>query len=357
MLSERQSKLLSEYLDGELSARRRRAAARLLRRSAEARSLLRQLKVNAQRLSDLPQPQLPPEFALELLRKIGTLPPVAASAASARLVPAWLGGAVAAAVLLLVSTGSYFFFANILPHEQTPAVPIAKEIPKQLDPLAAKIFQGTVERFGEPGIVVAVQDLVEEKTQKRLARELKKENALHLELACKNSAQAVDGLSHAFADNGIKLLVDPGAKAKLKAVKPAPTEFLVYAENLSHEELANILKQLGIQEKHKSSQDRQFDSVRLETMTNEERQQLSMILGVDAKDLQPAPLADLPTFIEAPKANKAKSGKSDDKERFAMVVASNGPASSAEVRQFLRSRSELRPGTLQVVLVVRPATA
>ena len=362
MLSDRHCQLLSAYVDGELSQRQRKVAVRLLRRSSEARSLLRELKEDAKSIQDLPQHQLAPEFTMELLRRIGELAPASAAApvlAGTRSFPAWLGTAAAAAVLLMVTTASYFFFANLSPRDNTQPVPIAKEKPhpKELDPLVPQIVQGTFARFGEPGMLMAVQDLGQEETQNRLAREFKKENAVHLELPCKNSAQAVAGIGHAFADNGIKLLVDPAAKAKLKANEPAETEILVYAENLSPDELTNILKQLGIQEKRRNTHDKQFASVRLDTMTNHERQRLSKILGVDAKQLQPAPLADLPTFIEAPQAQggKAKQGKPDQKERFAMVMASNTPASSAEVQRFLRSRSAPRPGTLQVVLVVRVA--
>ena len=43
MLPEQDRELLTSYVDGELSTRQRKTVLRLLRRSAEARELLRQL--------------------------------------------------------------------------------------------------------------------------------------------------------------------------------------------------------------------------------------------------------------------------------------------------------------------------
>src|SRR5437868_7421574 len=103
MLSERHSQLLTAYLDRELSARERKAVFRLLRRSPEARALLRQMQQDARALGQLPARKLPADFPLKVVRTIaerglrpgGLRPPI-----RPRGIPAWAGLAAAAAVLL-----------------------------------------------------------------------------------------------------------------------------------------------------------------------------------------------------------------------------------------------------------------
>src|SRR5438105_4517825 len=63
MLAEKYQELLTAYVDGELSARQRRAVYKLLRRSAEARALLRQLQEDSHSLIELPPPPPAPDFA------------------------------------------------------------------------------------------------------------------------------------------------------------------------------------------------------------------------------------------------------------------------------------------------------
>src|SRR5437660_9884360 len=101
MLSEPLRQLLTAYVDGELSNRQRRAVQRLLRRSAEARTLLRQLQEDSARLRALPRQHLDDEFSSRVLRAVGRSRPqgrprVAAAPAS---FPMWSGFAAAAAVI------------------------------------------------------------------------------------------------------------------------------------------------------------------------------------------------------------------------------------------------------------------
>src|SRR5262249_57946523 len=118
MLPEPLRLLVSAYAAGDLSPRRRKAAVRLLRHSAEARTLLRDLLSNKRRLRNLPRRPLPAEFADQVVLKLSAVtpviqPPVATARPSrarwSRLVP-W---AAAAAVLLAVGAGSYWFVTRL----------------------------------------------------------------------------------------------------------------------------------------------------------------------------------------------------------------------------------------------------
>src|SRR5438105_12059838 len=114
MVPERVSRLLTAYVDGELDRRQRKLLVRLLRRSAEARELLRTLQQDAERLHSLPCPNLGPEFSEQIVHTIArrkTVSPRRLVLSMRSPMPAWLGLATAAAVLLVVGLGSYVYFA------------------------------------------------------------------------------------------------------------------------------------------------------------------------------------------------------------------------------------------------------
>ena len=125
MLPERYRELLTGYVDGELSARQRRHALRLLRRSAEARRLLQRLQSDSDALIHLPKPRLDRDLSAPVLHKIAAARPLptrpARRFAPSRAYPAWVGAAAAAAVLFVVGTASYCFFSS-LRHQTAPAV-------------------------------------------------------------------------------------------------------------------------------------------------------------------------------------------------------------------------------------------
>src|SRR5258708_31668166 len=114
MLPDCLSRMLTAYVDGELNARQRKAVLRLLRRSPEARALLRQLQVDANQLRQLPQRTLSSDFADLVMQRIadGIVRPAQYKIpASGSPVPVSWGLAAAAAVLLAVGLGSYFLLS------------------------------------------------------------------------------------------------------------------------------------------------------------------------------------------------------------------------------------------------------
>jgi hypothetical protein len=348
MLPDRYCELLTAFVDGELSQRQHKVVQRLLGKSPEARQVLEELEDNARKVKALPAQTLGHDFTQEVLHKVAVLQPVGVRPSLARRgLPAWIGAAVAAAVLLAVTGVSYWFFSP------------DRQLREDRSPLVAAIIRGTTDRYAEPGIRVQVVDLGQEKTQTRLANELKKQNAVHLELACKDSAQAVDGLNAVLEKSGVKVLIDAIAQARLKA---GPTEILVYAENLSPEDLTQILGRLGARERIKDVLDRQFASVHVEALTPEYRDRVARRFGLDSKQLQPPPRGELAKFIVSPKENSKRAGTDSaqpQNHKFALVVTSDdgqNAAVSADFQRFLQARRP-QPGTLQIVLVVRPASA
>src|SRR5262245_3823794 len=116
MLPEPLCLLISAYATGELSPRRKRVAVRLLKLSAEARRLLKDLRVNSGRLRRLRRPVLPPNFADQVCALLPGQPIIVAPTIPSKAYRTrahWVARlAVAAAVLFAVAIGYYTWNAQ-----------------------------------------------------------------------------------------------------------------------------------------------------------------------------------------------------------------------------------------------------
>jgi hypothetical protein len=131
MLPERQVRLLTAYVDGELTSAQQRQVTRLLKRSAEARTLLAHLQADSRQLIELPPVPAPIDFSAPVLAAIGQGKPRTAPRprpAPRMTFPAWGGWAAAAAVLLAVGMGSFLSYSGTRPgksgqttHHRQPA--------------------------------------------------------------------------------------------------------------------------------------------------------------------------------------------------------------------------------------------
>ncbi len=337
MLSEEVRQLLAAYVDGEVSARQRKQVDRLMRKSAEARALLDQLQRDSGELRALQRQKLPQDFSLQVLRDIAEKKLQPAPPPAPKPFPAWLGGGVAAAVLLCVATASFLFFLSL----HRPA-----------------------ETRSETEFTLANLDLTAEQTR-ALGQRLAQEAAPHLRLECRHPAAAVAEMETALAAAGIHVLVPASARA---ALREARGSYLLFTENLTAAELAEVLQRVG-------SEDRQGEKgagigrVVIHPVTADDRRQLALLLGIDAKHLQPGALGrevelQIPMHgdagKEAGKGDAAKPGPEPRRpERYALVLARAGGAGEAaaasEVQEFLRRRGPARAGTLQVIVEIRPA--
>ncbi len=346
MLADHYGQLLTAYVDGELSERRRQQVMRLLEKSHSARALLRQLQDNADRLHNLPRHAVKPGFAAEVLTKIesaaakvevesqqpgvGAAQPASAAPAvrTSRPVPAWLGLAAAAAILLAVTAASYLFFSTRL---------------------------GTTGPEPDRGMVLA--NLDPEIFRDRLGQELKQGSGIQLALACRDNVEAIAHLNHALEKSGIKLLLAPETRAKIQ--KDPTREVLVFAENFGPEELGSVLQDLAGQ----VNAAKEFDTVQVHALTDQDRKQVAGLLGLKKLD-NPADI-DWGNIIQAPngkwpgrKPPATIAKVAPKKERLAVVLLGGaGQGTSAAIQRFLSNRASPRPGTFPMVLVLRPASA
>src|SRR5205823_1777121 len=122
MLSERLLRLMTAYVDGEVSSHQRKVVLRHLRGSSEARTLLKKLQDDAGKLRQLPALGMGQDLSEKILARIGdqVVSPIRLSAAESwSPVPRGFGLATAAAVLLAVGFGSYYYLRVV--SEKEPA--------------------------------------------------------------------------------------------------------------------------------------------------------------------------------------------------------------------------------------------
>src|SRR5437868_11647972 len=131
MLSERVLRLLTAYVDGEVNARQRKAVLRYLRASQETRALLKQLQDDAHKLRQLPAQKVGHDLSQNILELIGDLRPIRISVPQVPSpVPRGFGLATAAAVLLALGFGSFYYLKVV--SEKDSHVFVAQEPSNQI---------------------------------------------------------------------------------------------------------------------------------------------------------------------------------------------------------------------------------
>src|SRR5437016_3466740 len=108
-LNDKHLELLTAFVDGELTGRERKEALRLMNRSSEARTVLRDLQENAHRLRSLPRHELGPQFAGEIVSIIQKRTIRPRQAGGLPYGRRWLKFAAVAACLLALAGTAYLF--------------------------------------------------------------------------------------------------------------------------------------------------------------------------------------------------------------------------------------------------------
>jgi anti-sigma factor RsiW len=129
-LPERVTSLLTAYIDGELSSRKRRAVDRLLRKSQEARHLLNKMQQDSMILRHLPRKKMRADLSKTVLTtldlrgiKLPPPPPMPLPVLAPRTSRRWPKVVGALLLLVAIGTGSYFFFSATAPptHRKVPS--------------------------------------------------------------------------------------------------------------------------------------------------------------------------------------------------------------------------------------------
>jgi hypothetical protein len=287
--------------------------------------------------------------------------------------------------------------------EQAPAVAVKPPEPETVPPptvaesgngkpadaaiVAAPDPVAGMEMFPQPAQVtqlriVKLAELDQDTGRQALLKDLRKEPAYRMESPCKDSLKAFDRLKAALTASGIGLVIDQTAQARMTAsarLTKLKTNFVLYVEDVTPEELVQLLQHAAVEdrkaEKTKKG-DTQFEAVVVNAMTDADREELCKLLGVKAKKL-PDPPATGPLGVDVRKPLSEKTGddiaktltgqggvprpepgKSPVKppERLALAMPYNPVRprpDSPEIKRFLAARKPPRPGTVQVLLVLR----
>jgi putative lipoic acid-binding regulatory protein len=345
MLPDRISRLLTACIDGELDTHQRKAVLRLLRQSSEARQLLHDLKNDAKRLRGLPCQTLGQDFSEQLLQIINsrTAPTTQRSTLMVRSsIPAWLGLATAAAVLLIAGLGSAVYLATVersrkaellawnrpestqpstpegmaesdAPPEPSPEInrrePLSFPAPEQEMKVASTSGapspdDGKLQADPKPTALgsplrddaIHFKDLeapippvfnlrdLDPKKRQLLLQEMQKEAVHRIDLRCTDTLAGMQRLQTAFESQGIQLVIDQDAQAVLKLGMGKNAPFALYSDEVTAEEIVAILQQFSSEDRKMESKRAgkgRFETLMVNTLARQEEQKLFRSLGID----------------------------------------------------------------------------
>jgi DNA-binding NarL/FixJ family response regulator len=427
MVPERDRELLTAYVDGVLSSRQRRHVVKLLKRSRDARRLLSQLQADSASLIALPAvPKLDVDLSRSVEQKIRERrlsPRPRPVVPVAKPMPAWVGLAIAASVLVVLGLASYFGFgAYFSRHGNQPATPLVKKdeerVPEReptptpqekpndrpeerqpphrefVGPLPEKLmddptpivmnppeFVGPLkpddprvealtdrpipakERFsperveaGPRPFIKELQLIQQDGVRAELLDFLKHGDGFRIELPSGNGTQALDRLQAACKDQKLTVLVEPTAQRRHKMTQ-AKTNYVLYVENLSPEELTALLQSVAAED-HKSPR---FTGLVVRQLTRTDDKVLSGWLGIDVNELAPAkgdgPLGtDVTRPLPEQTADQIAKALVKGGEKQVLVMAYNPvepTKNSPEMKRFLDSRRTAKPDAVRALIVLR----
>lgn len=245
-------------------------------------------------------------------------------------------------------------FRADLPPAENPEAGVDARPSRKLETLE-EIYQLPI------ALSLSLRDLEQKKVKEQLRAELQKEDAYRLELFTLGNSIAFERVKAAFEARGIGLLVDQLAQFRLK--NPGwKTDYVFYVEGITQEELATILEKLG-------ADDHKAEAILL-SLTEPDHKELSRLMGVDPTKLDPPrkgphkvdirkPINELTAEQLRQAPPRPEPGKPAAKPftRQGLVLSYNPvrpkPSASKEIKSFLDGRSERKPGTLQLLLVLR----
>lgn len=336
MLPDRLSRLITGLVDGQLSAAEQKQALGLVRRSADARELLKRLQQDAQLVAALPRAQLPAEFNEHLLASLPKRALKAAEFSSKkhdRRFNLQHAGVYAAAATLLLALGIAYVqqskparetgdvavtpgeppvgtastrtnVAELLPSPRpdavipvnltplppgtaTPGSELLANMPRpEPDVLGAPLANNEPLRIPDPKVplILAMSQIDQPRGRGRIAEELARGSVWRLDLNCQESEVATTRLKRALQEQGIHLLVDPDAADRQK-LHFARTTYAVLVENVSQAECLGMLgglRKVDRDEQARSRRGNQFLDLKLASLSTEDAGHFEQLFGFKA---------------------------------------------------------------------------
>ncbi|MBI1830553.1 MAG: hypothetical protein HYR84_03770 [Planctomycetes bacterium] len=320
MLSNQELELLTAFVDGEPSKRQRKAMMRLLHKSSEARDMLRQMQENAHKLKQLPYRKVEPSLVDGILQAIAdekSQPAQPTPVKPGRRV--WLPYVAAslAASLLIGVLGllyhKHMIDADAATKDETPmakgdekkadkqppyvAPTPTPPTPRKPNPLVDHLVNGTFDGFGKPipvdqAFTARFSEIKDGQKTMQLAKELERDPVVQLDVTVKGNKLAMDRLKDVLRERKITLVADASASKKLGDKNQAKVEYLVYADNMTTDEVTKLMAELskdyvlpmGKQQKDVPSP---YQRVTVTPAAKDAKQKLEKLLGEPNMKLAP----------------------------------------------------------------------
>lgn len=430
-------RLITAAVDGELRPAEARRLKRVFARSASARNLYRKLKADARRLRALPKVSPPPDLRTRIMARVAEVYPPARPAdappaplaepattpvprpvlASRRALRPWVPAAVAASVLVGVTTASFLFFSDQKPTARgkgtrpsdpesamwlpddgapRPSVPIPVDRghvavvphPRPVEPGGAADDRQVApepravkpDLIAFPPIPVTRFDLVEvrvpflkalaefdrEDARQQFTEELSRDQAFRVDVFTRDPNRGVAAFKAAAKASGVVLLADETAGEKIRRQQAGGA--VVYTESLTAAEVTTLVENLAREDAKYSP--RLFDQLHAVPASGADGQDLKTIFGVDpglfkrAAGERNGKAPDPSKPIGAGTADqvaKAVAGQGKRAEKSAVLLAWNLPparqvpqTASAELKQYLARRGPRPAEAVPVLIVIRP---
>ncbi len=195
---------------------------------------------------------------------------------------------------------------------------------------------------------------------------LRKSPGTRIELLCKNAARAFPHLQEALKAHHIRTLRDDSARYHLN--KPQfKTDFALFVENVTPREAAAILRHAARLDRaapagKKAPEPHFAGRLVLKAFADADRRELQTLLGIDPTRVRPPPprapqINPRRPLAEGTRADVtaalAGQGVSRAAGRAAFVLTLSPPRKAPSASRLLASRLPARPGTVQLLLVLR----
>jgi hypothetical protein len=221
-------------------------------------------------------------------------------------------------------------------------------------------------------LIVKTHELDQAKARDAVLAELNKAAAFRIEFPCRNGTRAFERFQAACKTSDIALHIDQTAADRLKQPQ-FRSNYAIYLEDVTPDELARLLQQVAAEDKKNDTKKApsQLDRLVLLRLGARDRKELADLLGSDPT----AAVGPQPTDIHKPVSDQtasqigavltgqggapsrpdgAKPAKTPEHAALVVPYPPQHPAANSnEVKRYLESRKPARPGTLQLLLVIR----
>ncbi|QEL18424.1 hypothetical protein [Limnoglobus roseus] len=418
MPSELEKQLITAAVDGELSPEQGQAFRELLARSQTAATLYAALLADRERLRSLARPAAPQDLWASIQAHIPQAIPRAPKPAHPfrrALVPAGM----AASFLLAVGAGAHWLASSQQPQRlaknqlqqlpkddlrltppdrltppmgdeqpdtespeatqpvgppMPPAVVVTNDAPpktadsspgpKPADLLTAPSFGSDVKAFDRVAVKLPLlspfADFANSDSQNALRERLGLNAATRVDLFAKDSARAVELLTQAGKSVNLNLIVETIAGERMK--RKMPSTWIVYTDALTPAEITKWLGAAAEAEAAPSPSGNVFGISHVLAATAHEQKETQQLLGIDlglTKKLQDPPAnahISSKTLEQVTSAiQKGDPAKPAILLTYLPPLVRVHPALSKDVKQFHELRKDRKPGTVPVMIVVRPS--